>query len=234
MKIIVGRSKAKFYLAPNILRKSGDFFKCALKKDWREGQERTIELPGDEPRIFRLYADWLSAETIVSRSTDKYVLANCDRSTLIDLYVYGEKMLDRAFQDKVIDAIRDRWVKYRDDFPRVAEIDRIFNRTLAGSPIRALAVDQYVLKATTSNKGLWMSNMELAKDEFILDLLAASLEQRAPTEEFKKKLEAKEGCAYHHHDKDTPCQSAKANVEKPAKETATDGGGAVVVQLAHR
>lgn len=59
--ILVGTGKARetFVLHEALLRQNSDFFENALKREWKEAEERTVKLPEIEPRQFAVFAKFL-------------------------------------------------------------------------------------------------------------------------------------------------------------------------------
>jgi hypothetical protein len=47
------------YIHETLLRSQSGFFENALKKEWKEGQERVIDLHEVQDRIFEIWVRWL-------------------------------------------------------------------------------------------------------------------------------------------------------------------------------
>jgi len=94
--------KEIFYLDSGVLKQGGTFFATALKKEWLEGQQGIIYLPEEQPRIFRPYAQWLYTGKIFYETGQR----SDDLDTLSKLYTLGERLMDRGFQDSVLDICR--------------------------------------------------------------------------------------------------------------------------------
>lgn len=210
--MIVGASKRIFYLAPNVLGKSSDFFKSALKKDWKEGQENTIELPEDDPQVFRYYAEWLCTGNIYCKS--EATTTAFDYNVLIDLYILGEKLMDDTFQDRVIDALITTADEANPPFvpkklPEYRSISRVYGHTPTGSPIRSLVVDWLILHGFEVDNDMRAAMAERPCQEFLLDLMSALLKRREITYQSIYELHQRQkvpGCSYHKHGKDEPCK----------------------------
>ncbi|GIZ43512.1 hypothetical protein CKM354_000673600 [Cercospora kikuchii] len=56
-----------FYVDESVLRKSSKFFDAALKKEWKEGQQRTVDLPECDPEGFKVYINWLHSGKIYAK-----------------------------------------------------------------------------------------------------------------------------------------------------------------------
>lgn len=56
--VIVGPMKRKMLVQVNYILRNSNFFKTALKKEWRKGQTRTITLPTDHEDTLRDYLNF--------------------------------------------------------------------------------------------------------------------------------------------------------------------------------
>ncbi|KAJ4376534.1 hypothetical protein N0V86_006647 [Didymella sp. IMI 355093] len=55
----VGDKKQKFFVHEVLVSASSEFFKSALKSEWKNNTTRSIALPDTEPVAFQIYLDWL-------------------------------------------------------------------------------------------------------------------------------------------------------------------------------
>ena len=70
-----------------------------MKPEWRaDRDDKPIVLSNEDLEIFQHYNQWLYTKAIVSNYRDMP-----DTVLLAHLYVLGERLLDSAFQDVVID-----------------------------------------------------------------------------------------------------------------------------------
>lgn len=53
--VLVGPVEVEWKLHSNLLASRSDFFKSAFNENWKEGQEKTLRLPEDDPRAFELF-----------------------------------------------------------------------------------------------------------------------------------------------------------------------------------
>lgn len=51
---------------------SSEFFKAAMKKEWAEGQTRTVSFPDDDPDDFAHYLDWMYFGNFPTSIYDEY------------------------------------------------------------------------------------------------------------------------------------------------------------------
>lgn len=214
IKVLVGSSKHAFYVHESAIRRPGTFFDTALSRAWKEGQERVVELPEEGEDTFRLYIQWLYTGNIFCKRSEE------DRSydTLARLYVLGEKLLDRKFQDNVANAMiaatHDRNPLSSNKpgvrrFPGEITVDLIYQQTPATSPMRRLMVDIYVRHGNQRVVD-WLAIPEGVNHEFLINLTIALFQKRQLNGKDQKELQELDlqpGCAYHHHGKDEPCES---------------------------
>lgn len=196
-----------------MVERNSEFFEAALRKEWKEGLEKTIELPEDDAKVFNKYHGWLYTRRL---ATPEGGYAGLDQSftMLAKLYVLGEKLLDRDFQNSVSDALvsatrdergpRGHGSGYKGrSFPGPKIIRIVYEGTTTGSPMRRLLTDFYVRHGA----GQWIREDGVDKwpQEFLYDLSAALFDKWAITAETKEGLnELEEGPAnsYHHRTRD--------------------------------
>lgn len=105
--LIVGPTKCKLLVHANYITRNSDFFKAALKKEWREGQTRTITLPTDREDTLRDYLNFTYSSKL---PTSHHVTIQTLRSTfesiyepLAQLYVLGVRLLDDTVRNAVME-----------------------------------------------------------------------------------------------------------------------------------
>ena len=54
-----------------VLDAHSEFFKAALKQDWAEGQQRTVNLPDDDAIALNTYFHWLYTHMILNKMTEE-------------------------------------------------------------------------------------------------------------------------------------------------------------------
>ncbi|KAF2768003.1 hypothetical protein EJ03DRAFT_253755, partial [Teratosphaeria nubilosa] len=122
------------------------FFEAALHRDWKEGQQRVISLPLDEPEAFHIYVRYMYTGSLHLDD----IQANELNMMLCQLYCLGERLLDSTFQDTVLDAlvtasrVRDPATGRRSVPLKSDKVNLIYDGTPLGSPMRKLLVDMAV------------------------------------------------------------------------------------------
>lgn len=177
--LVVGAEQEEMLVHGTYLSRNSEFFKAALKKEWVEGQTRLIKLPEESPDVMKHYLTYVYHDKLkVSDTTPTELMHYYDQySTLADLYMYGERFLNRALQHAVIENIIRLTATTRADtkdlgktyycFPAGPLINKLYNGTPAGSPGRRLLVDLYV------RNGLKQSMTLELEPQFILDAASA-------------------------------------------------------------
>jgi hypothetical protein len=175
--LVVGPDQKKILVQGNYLTRNSEYFNVALKKEWLEGETRTITLL-ECPDVMAHYITF-AYEGKLSTShnclTAKADFEHCYR-LLAELYVYGEKFLNPSIKKAVIleffrlmgvrDASGLLWC------PSNEEVNTIYRGTPEHSPARRLMVDTHVTKGGK----FWLHDG--LKPAFLVDL-AKTLYDRA-------------------------------------------------------
>lgn len=207
--VSVGPEPKTFYIHESLLAQA-PFFQAALDKEWREGQQRFVSLPDDDPDVFYRYTQWLYRGKIASRTRDNQT----NHSLLASLYVLAEKLLHREFQNRAIDAIVEATRAFKKEdgsvgrvFPGAKSIDIIYRGTLAGSAARRLMVDMYVGHAPKE-----FFDASDFNHDFLMDFAKAMADTRPKPTGGNLRFEeinADVLCTYHQHDEAETCGSRK-------------------------
>lgn len=177
--LFVGPKEHKLVVHESCITRNSDFFKAAMKKEWTEGQTRSIQLPEETcVDIFVYYLNFayhgkLSTEGIVTKAKTGFIDKPFD--VLGNIYVLGERMLDRVVQNAVISEIlRLVKIKSKDSgachYPGQRVITTVYDGTSVGCPLRRLLVDFYV----TQGLGTWDCSKH---SEFLTDLWKALMKK---------------------------------------------------------
>lgn len=132
---------------------SSEFFKTAMKKEWAEGQTRTVSFLDDDPDDFAYYLDWMYFGNLPTSIYDEYDVS-LDKDTddtwelLARLYVLRERLLNTPFRNALmIEIIRIALVAEESSFPYFPgtfSANIIYAGTPEHSPARRLFVDMSV------------------------------------------------------------------------------------------
>jgi hypothetical protein len=131
------------------LTKNSEFFQAAMKKEWAEGQTRVIKLPEEDVAIMTsyltaIYGCQLPTSTMTAAPSGGFE-AN-QWQLLVELYLVGERMLDKHIQNAVIKEIL-RISKLSDKrggvhFMPTSVVNMCFDATTEQSPLRWLIIDE--------------------------------------------------------------------------------------------
>ena len=145
MLLLAGSTAEPIYVHASLLSKASEFFKIALKQEWMDKTNRAITLPDDEHEIVAAYVKFLYLGKIPSTKGCRTWLAQQKLyQYLATLYVFGEKIVDSAFQNIVMDALVatvNEAVKDKRCYPTGIVVNVIYDGTPKGSPARHRSVD---------------------------------------------------------------------------------------------
>jgi hypothetical protein len=183
-----------FYVHKSVLCKTSSFFQKATKSEWTASTPRPIDLSDEDPKIFQFYVQWLYSGTVAIQTrfinnsdAEGGLCGIVDKCSLIESYLLGEKLMDTAFQNAVMQGLI-QCVKREESYPINSVIKRVYERTTTKSPLRRLLVDFWLWNGSST----WMCsymNRELGT-EFMNDLICALLEKRPDPDSPGKELGA--------------------------------------------
>ena len=147
--LLVGPEKHSMVVHSGYIARTSEFFASALKKEWAEGQTRTINLEEETPGLMAHYLDWLyHAELPTKRCTsfDSESSKVVASDLLAELYVFGERRLDSQLRSAIIAEFIRLGQGFHDivgcqSSHRVSAINIIYQGTPAKSAARRLMVD---------------------------------------------------------------------------------------------
>ncbi|KAK5133256.1 hypothetical protein LTR08_007990 [Meristemomyces frigidus] len=194
----VGSLARIFYVNEKLIRGSSDFFNSAMKREWRQGCKRVVDLPDHNCEIFNLYVNWLySGRLPVQHIEESNLMNNNDKQyhNLFKAYVLGDALLDSDFKDAVVDAIvNEMHIQHQGNvyfFPVRQIRTFLYNSTTSASKLRQLLVQRI---ARSSN------GSELLKEDddpaFLLDFARAAMHKDKDKE---TTISATARCAFHEH-----------------------------------
>jgi hypothetical protein len=143
----------------NQLTRDSEFFAAAMKKEWAEGQTRTIVLPEEKPDVAAHYLSYLYSGRLFTediKSVPGKAIIPCFE-LLASLYVSCERYLNSKFQSAITtEVLRLTSMSDRDGkhwIPTEESVRIIYQGTPEGSPARRLLVDLHV----ASGDRAWLS-----------------------------------------------------------------------------
>nr|OQO19399.1 hypothetical protein B0A51_15170 [Rachicladosporium sp. CCFEE 5018] len=215
--IHVGVAKHAFVINQDMLTKTSDYFKTALKECWNpvKGDEtfRTVNLKDADEQSFNVYANWLHSRAIYSGTRD---LQNGGAfAILIRCYTLGDLLLDGDFKDAIADAFVCQLNTTGEDnmryFPSRAEKHLLYKSTAPNAKLRQLAVELFAASKTPRL---------LFEDDPPAFLFAVAQASMIGQQENRKAMFAE--CKYHEHGEGVDACYRKrlfATFDKPADDS---------------
>jgi hypothetical protein len=169
-----------FTIHEALICKRSKFFRDALSGTSKEAQEKTVNLPDDDPTSFALYeqliySGWLPSESDTSAFDDIVK----EYATLCSLYVLSSKLQDVDAKHVAIDALlgmsRTKMLTGQRTCPLLQHVEIIYHGTHRPCGARRLMVDIYTYRASVD----WLE--KTFPPDFVFDLAKNNLGQRRTT-----------------------------------------------------
>jgi hypothetical protein len=159
--LVVGPEKRELLAHADYIAFSSDFFKAVLKKEWLEGQTRTVPLPVESYEDMTTYLRYIYSAQLPCRldvhqlnqqpmADDNETIQNA-YTTLANFYVLGHRLMDDAVRNAAVTEIHYMFVRcFHRLFsgnlytPGPSSVDVIYNGTLEGDPARRLMIDIHI------------------------------------------------------------------------------------------
>lgn len=165
--LVVGLEEEEFAVHESCITRTSEFFKAAMKKEWTEGQTRTIKLP-EEPFLetFTHYLHYAYHRKLPTEDMNELVVKQKHFVHLMDIYVLGERMIDKSVQQAVIrESLRLTTLANDEErlmFPGPKAIATAYEGTCEGSGLRRFLVDLHVVERLATWSAV--ENMEFLQD----------------------------------------------------------------------
>ncbi|OAL47209.1 hypothetical protein IQ07DRAFT_682685 [Pyrenochaeta sp. DS3sAY3a] len=163
VSIIVGNevSKRTFQVHEGLLKHHSDYFKAALKDDWKKDPSKPIELPEDDPSVFQEVFRWLYTGKLYHELSGNGRIPLRTR-TICKIYIFGDMRgspgLCNAAIDLLFQVFCQEWA-----YP-LPDAQFVYKNTCKGSALRKFFA---VLAAETYS---WR-RLEIASEEYPKELL---------------------------------------------------------------
>jgi hypothetical protein len=188
--LLVGKNEQTTIAQGDYLTRDSEFFAAAMKKEWQEGQKRTIKLPEECPATMAHYLSFMHSGKLFAEeiaTMDGNQILPC-YEMLASLYVCGERFLNRPLQSAIIkQSLRLFTIAEKNQTfwaPTDYSVNIIYRGTPEGSPDRRLLVD---LQVVMGHKGWLDRKLDL---EFVTDVAKAYCDKVESLPWRKKALEA--------------------------------------------
>lgn len=172
----------KFLIHDFLLKEHSKFFEAALNGPWKEGREKKLNLPDDEPDVFGAYVEYLftgkiatATETTADKISEPVITSEFRFQA--KLYVLGEKLLDDKFCDCTLRAMgelcKTRTAGGARYYPNASTVSIIYKGTASASPMRKFLVHLYCRHV----KSDWLTDdrAECYPQQFFVDIAKEGL-----------------------------------------------------------
>jgi hypothetical protein len=183
--IYVGPERVQWILNEDLLCDRAPFFQAAFKSDFREGREKTMELPEDDPKAFAKFVDWVYTNRILCDICDEQEVDSYDPVIkhpnepydleLFALWVFADKIGHEELGDSALNRLHKcfwtGWVKFSAEGIKFA-----YDNTAKSSPLRArllkVTVEQYYTQFASNKMDLAsLEKLSTSHEDFAVDLL---------------------------------------------------------------
>lgn len=213
--MLVGGDKTKFVVHENIACRTSLFFRTAVRGDWKEATQKTVQLPEVKAEVFGTYLNWLYTGNVVI-SSDPNFTYNGERDEsktyiifehLVDAYGLGDFLQDRKFRNAVVDEVQEAVEEFgslNDDALLFYSKGRVSMRSRLGKMI----VDYY---ATDLDLLAFERDVETYPVEFVIEVAKVCVREQVMDLDERKPANRPK-CYYHEHvDAEDACESTNTN-----------------------
>ncbi|KAJ4334000.1 hypothetical protein N0V95_009288, partial [Ascochyta clinopodiicola] len=215
--VIVGDEQTKYFVHESHITPQSDFFKNALKGEWKEKTTRTVELPDCDSKSFSIYLDWLYTGCVCitqedddqGKDSEDGITVDYEWTKWADCFRVGDFLQDSDFKDAMINTAIEKIISEDINYKNLAEDVYTFSQPTSRN--RRLAVD--IALNTWPDSDFQCIDGNSHPPEFLADLITAMggklravLDRRSP-EDFLRNIDT---CEYHEHSTiGTPCYKTK-------------------------
>ena len=147
--LFIGPDAEPLVAHKSFIVRNSEFFSAAMKKVWAEGQKRIIKLPEEDVAIMTSYLTFAYGHQLPTSTITAAPSGGFDAGQwqlLVELYLVGDRMLDKHIQNAVIKEIL-RLSKLPDKrggvhFMPASVVNMCFDATTEQSPLRWLIIDE--------------------------------------------------------------------------------------------
>jgi hypothetical protein len=154
--LLVGPEEQELVVCGTPLAKTSEFFRIALKKEWKEGQVRVVKLPEEDINLITRYLDFVFSQILPSGDVQdaSQVEDTCVYYGILKLYTLGERILDGSIRNAVVKETLRLADLIGDDgcglLPCKDCIEMIYKETSERSAARCVMVDLHVAYGTST------------------------------------------------------------------------------------
>lgn len=184
-----------------------------MARDWKEAQEKRINIADVEPEIFEGYLNWMYSKEVTLKSNAKLcdickgrkgAAHQCEWAHSLELakmYVLGDYLNDIRFCNAVVDT----WKSIALEAACRSCLDTIqfvWSQTSSDCPIRDLVLESWKDSLTEDKIGDYIKSAESMSKDFAVDFLvflANCYETQIERDTSPQKSPFKKKCMFHKH-----------------------------------
>ncbi|THZ08701.1 hypothetical protein D6C91_10073 [Aureobasidium pullulans] len=198
----VGPEKQAFSIHKDLLCFYSDYFRGAFDSSFKEAAEGKSSLPTEDPAILDIFNGFIYTRQL--RDATDFQGPDLLYGTLVALWIFGDKYIVPALQNKAIDAFKERSDKLR-SIAWDSHLRKIYDNTLHGSPLRRIMTDMMAYETTVSSKSR-DKVMEVYPLEALVDLAFTLFDKsREDVGHLKLPAAKKAKCYYHIRNEGESC-----------------------------
>ncbi|KAF1950265.1 hypothetical protein CC80DRAFT_554493 [Byssothecium circinans] len=171
IKVVVGLEgqSQTFFVHERLVTDRAAFFEKALHGQWKESDDKIVELPDDSSTVFFTYLQLLyTGKMPIKAKTGRHdeKVSRQEYDILVELYVLAEKFQDVETRNVAIDAMIAK-SRIERSVPGMYNVQRVFDDTPEGSPLRKFVID---LCADIGSEQQLHTNCGLPPADFLFEL----------------------------------------------------------------
>jgi hypothetical protein len=193
-----------FTIHRDLLVRHSEFFEAALRGEWREARNRTVDLQESSPQHFEVFYNFLYNGCIfTSKDGDftphkpgSFTGSDAEWLRLGESWALGQKILSTSFKDAVTDATLTK-ISESGRYP-LAIFSDVYHAGSGKSGLGRVLVDVAAWKWRREHFEHEASTARTSWNNFLVDVTLA-LKARVDSPTTKSPLYTEDLCAYHDH-----------------------------------
>ena len=200
--IFVGAQRFKFRMHEAILSDRSPFFKAAFEGRFKEGEEKTMDLPEDDPISFGLFAEWAYSRQHVPPHSTRRVMA------FIRLYCMADRFCIESLKNAAIDQVREGYFIAKR--PATGEeLNYVWENTPVKSYLRTF-MTEWTCHQFLSKQSFRADNeifSEMMKDNaYVMEFLETVQVACKEWAKWNVRITSCKSCTYHQHEETAACK----------------------------
>jgi hypothetical protein len=159
----VGSAPVSFHAHIDLLCSSSTFFSNALTGDFKEGRDKVVPMPDDEPEVFLEFLNWLYNR----KHFGGMMFAFVDMLKWCKLWILADKLDVPALQNFAMESIFNKFESYDGHSVPTSTFNHVYQNSVPDSPLREVLLQFAVRKMALPFYNENVSGLEV---EFLEDL----------------------------------------------------------------